>query len=60
MNVGDLIIKHGDLDRGKRAIILAISKPNLSGNVFVEVLVEDGVITKWYLKTIKVISEIQT
>lgn len=58
MNVGDLVIKHGDLNKGRKAIILAILEPNIVGNVFVEVLLEDGTTTRWYSKTIKVISEI--
>jgi hypothetical protein len=60
VNVGDLIVKQGDWDKGKYAIVLIVPEPNDAGNVFVEVLLEDGIIKKWYLKTIKVISEIQT
>lgn len=51
---GDLVIKHGDADRGKIGIVLE-ARENSLGHGFVKVLTADGVIKIWYAKLVKVI-----
>ena len=54
MKVGDLVLKHGDLDKGKIGLILKI-KTNSNGYTFIDVLKSSGDITTWYIDTVKLI-----
>lgn len=58
MKEGDLVLKKGDLDKNKKGVILKISKPNQTGNLFAEVLREDGVVVTWYLNLVEAVDEI--
>lgn len=56
MKTGDLVLKKGDLDKNKIGMVLNITLPNSMGNSFVTVLSE-GVIKKWYINLVEVVSE---
>tara|TARA_B100000287_G_C20422312_1_gene698038 strand:- start:52 stop:243 length:192 start_codon:yes stop_codon:yes gene_type:complete len=52
INVGDLVIKDGDLDIGQIALVLEV-KENDVGNSFVKVLNQEGEIKTWYMKLVR-------
>ena len=47
MSPGDLVVKQGDSDRGKKGVILEVIESSL-GYKFIKVLTEEGKIKKWY------------
>lgn len=57
--IGDVVLKHGDLDNGRIGIILEIVPSDIKtdGYRILKVLRSDGHIVGWYIKVVEVISE---
>ena len=49
INIGDLVIKDGDMDIGQIGLVLEISENDV-GNRFAKVLNQEGEIKTWYVK----------
>ena len=53
INIGDLVIKDGDMDIGQIGLVLEISENDV-GNRFAKVLNQEGEIKTWYVKLVKI------
>lgn len=59
MNIkkGDLVLKLGDFEKGKKGIVLLVKENDL-GNAFISVLLSDGSQSIWYANVVKVVHAI--
>ncbi len=53
INIGDLVIKDGDMDIGQIGLVLEISENDV-GNRFAKVLNQEGEIKTWYVKLVRI------
>jgi len=57
IKVGDIVLKLGDFEKGKKGVVFLI-KENKLGNTFISVLLPDGSQSIWYANVVKVVHAI--